>query len=149
MYPVTLDESELEKVLELVNQGRSVEYAPARICRLLAKQHSQITGVVNTVCSCGNISDQVSKAINPRIKPLGLYVACVRPPEPIKNKFKQATGQQLWSFYRDAANDDYYNLRDELESIAENNPELVGDSTPSQWEATLKPLLGSEGGDAK
>ena len=63
--------------------------------------------VMFKVSDVGNISDIVNKAINPRIRSLGLFVSCSRPPAPILNKFNQATGQHFWAFYRlpEAAND--------------------------------------------
>ena len=105
--PTTLTDEELETVL-----GRIIlhkETCASRICRLLAVNHSVKTVDVNQQCSVGNISDCVSVSINPRIEDLGLYVACVTPPKPILNKFKQPSGQHLWSFYRDmAANDSFF-----------------------------------------
>lgn len=103
MKPVILSGPELSGVIQRV-APYGKEYAAARICRLLASQPETITYQVNRECSVGNISDQVSKCINPRIADLGLFVACHKPPRPVLNKFSQRTGQMLWSFYR-AAND--------------------------------------------
>jgi hypothetical protein len=102
--PTTLSPAELEAVLLRVAPAGK-EFGAARICRMLAAEHSVQTVRINTRCSVGNISDQVSKFINPRIVDLGLYVTCTKPPYKIQNQFGQPSGQMLWSFYRDAAND--------------------------------------------
>lgn len=105
--PTTLTDDELQTVLSRIILHK--ETCASRICRLLAAKHSATTVEVNQQCSVGNISDCVSVSINPRIEDLGLYVACVTPPKPILNKFRQPSGQHLWSFYRDtAANDAVY-----------------------------------------
>lgn len=105
MTPVTLSPDELTQVLKRVSPtGR--EYAAARICRVLADEHSVVSVRINMRCSAGNISDQVSKGINPKIKDLGLRVACTKPPYQILNKFNQPSGMHLWSFYRTAAAND-------------------------------------------
>lgn len=103
--PTTLSAFELAEVLKkIAPTGR--EFGAARIARLLAGEHSVLTRRVNTLCSVGNISDQVSKGINSRVKDLGLRIACCKPPCPIYNKYDQPTGQVEWSWYRDnAAND--------------------------------------------
>ena len=113
MQPVVITDSELSEVLRCVSP-KGKEYAAARICRLLAGEHSVQTVRINTRCSVGNISDIVSKQINPLIEDLGLYVACVKPPFKIVNQFGQPSGQMLWSFYRDAANDPVYDHQDKL-----------------------------------
>jgi hypothetical protein len=108
MTPITLTPDELNEVIKRI-APTGKEYGAARIARMLADEHSVHTVRINTRCSVGNISDQVSKGINPRISDLGLYVACIKPPRPINNKFNQPSGQMLWSFYRDtAANDPAY-----------------------------------------
>ena len=107
MQPVVLTDSELSEVIRCVSP-KGKEYAAARICRLLAGEHSVQTVRINTRCSVGNISDIIRKTVNPLIEHLGLYVACVKPPYKIHNQFGQPSGQMLWSFYRDAANDPVY-----------------------------------------
>lgn len=108
MTPITLTPDELDEVMKRV-APTGKEYGAARIARMLADEHSVQTVRINTRCSVGNISDQVSKGLNPRINDLGLYVACTKPLRPISNKFGQPSGQMLWSFYRDtAANDPAY-----------------------------------------
>lgn len=103
--PTTLSDSELTEVLHrIAPNGR--EFGAARIARLLAQEHSVHTVRINMLCSVGNISDQVAKGLNSRIKDLGLFVGCVKPPYPIYNKFNQPSGQMLWSFFRKAANDE-------------------------------------------
>jgi hypothetical protein len=102
--PIFLTDSELQQVLTRVSPP-GIEHAAARICRLLANQPKTTSHQVKQVCSVGNISDQVSKRINPRIVDLGLFVACHKPPQLVLNKLSQRTGHHmLWSFYR-AAND--------------------------------------------
>ena len=106
MTPTTLSNEELIEVLKRVNKTVE-ERGPARIVRKLAANMRVPTVRVNQDCSVGNISDLVNSFINPRIEDLNLQVACFRPSKPIKNKFGQKTGQNLWSFFRiqDAAND--------------------------------------------
>lgn len=145
--PTTLTDEELETVL-----GRIIlhkETCASRICRLLAVNHSVKTVDVNQQCSVGNISDCVSVSINPRIEDLGLYVACVTPPKPILNKFKQPSGQHLWSFYRDmAANDSFFDpaeilaagLDAELRHLQIDLPNL--EMPNSDWRKALQKLDG-------
>jgi len=118
MTPITLSSSELEEVLIKVNRGRKTTYAAGRICKELAKNHSQRTKNVNEAGTCVNISDQVRRSINPRIIGLGLFVACIRPITPFRNIHKQETGEMKWSFYRypKASNDPAYDL-DKPESM--------------------------------
>ena len=80
---------ELSKVLSLV----SVRGA-ARICRLLAGEHSLTAHDISEASDILNVSDIVLKCINPRIKPLGLFIACAKRPT---SKFYQ------WSFYKETA----------------------------------------------
>ncbi len=86
MQPITLTEPELNQVLNLVSPT-GVDYQAGRICRLLSQKSSVRTGYLASVCSVGNISDIVQKAINPKIEPLGLFVSCYKPPERLNNKF--------------------------------------------------------------
>ncbi len=119
MEPTTLSPEELAQVLRLVTVTER-EYGASRICRHLACRHSVRTREVNVECSVGNISDQVTKLINPRIEPLGLIVGCTKPVRSFKNKYGQSTGEMLWSFYRTAVNDDdylEYGLAQELDEI--------------------------------
>jgi hypothetical protein len=105
MIPTILSHEELDQVLQRVApKGR--EYSGARICRVLAEEHSVLSVRIHMRCAVSNISDIVSTAVNPRIKDLGLRVACTKPPYPILNRFDQPSGMHLWSFYRvNAAND--------------------------------------------
>lgn len=105
MTPVTLSPDELNEVLKRVSPTGK-EYGAARIARVLADEHSVQSVRINMRCSVGNISDQVSKGINPKIKDLGLRVACTKPPYQILNKFNQPSGACLWSFYRTSAAND-------------------------------------------
>lgn len=148
MTPVTLGPDELTEVLKRVSPtGR--EFGAARIARMLAGEHSVQTVRINTRCSVGNISDQVSKSINPRISDLGLYVGCAKPPRQIVNQYGQPSGQMLWSFYRDtAANDPAYNqetlsdaLRRDLSALQAEFPLDYPPSlneTAGDWESALE-----------
>ncbi len=91
--PVTLTADELKTVIKLVSV-RGAEYGAARICRLLAGQHSLTAHDINEASDILNVSDIVLKCINPRIKPLGLFIACAKRPT---SKFYQ------WSFYKETA----------------------------------------------
>jgi len=143
--PVTLSPAELDAVLERV-APTGKEYAAARICRMLAEEYSVQTVRVNTRCSVGNISDQVSKFINPRIADLGLYVTCVKPPHKILNQFGQSSGQMLWSFYRESANDPCYDqekleadLRRDVAALqSEYNLPTSENATAEEWMQTLQ-----------
>jgi hypothetical protein len=146
LEPITLTSEQLEQVLSRVSPN-GVEYGAARICRLLAGEHSVQTVRVNTRCSVGNISDQVSKLINPRIADLGLYVTCVKPPYKILNQYGQPSGQMLWSFYRDhAENDPCFDqqqkladdLRRDVQALQEIHAlPLSGAETADSWQQTL------------
>ena len=131
MQAITLPKNELDEILKSVISPCGREFGASRICRLLASKHSVRTVEVNTRCSVGNISDQVRKCINPRIRHLRLYVACVKPQKPFKNQFNQHTGEMLWSFYRhEAANDPDYNQTDsssEIDDLKEQFPDLQTD----------------------
>lgn len=141
MKPISLTQSELDQVINRVAPNGK-EFGAARICRLLAKHPQSLTVRVNTLCSVGNISDLVNKAINPRIDDLGLYVACEKLPHKIQNRFGQPSGQMLWSFYRDeAANDPVFHgdLEADLKQIKEQYPDLedTDGSSVDDWIETL------------
>jgi hypothetical protein len=146
MRPITLSEAELQQVISRVAPtGR--EYGSSRIVRMLASEHSVQTVRINTRCAIGNISDQVNKFINPRIDDLNLYVACVKPPYPIRNQFGQSSGQMLWSFYKDqAVNDEYYDPQDHLmDKLAGDIRELKSqfpllDLPEDEWIGALQKL---------
>jgi hypothetical protein len=94
--PVTLTADELKTVIKLVSV-RGAEYGAARICRLLAGEHSLTAHEISEASDISNVSDMVLRCINPRLKSTDLYVACEKPPQ---------TNYVRWSFYRDwAAND--------------------------------------------
>lgn len=94
--PVTLTADELKDVIKLVSV-RGAEYGAARICRLLAGEHSLTAHEISEASDISNISDMVLRCINPRLKTTDLYVACEKPPH---------SNDVRWSFYRDwAAND--------------------------------------------
>lgn len=148
MSPVTLTTDELNEVIKRI-APTGKEYGAARIARMLAGEHSVHTVRINTRCSVGNISDVVSKAINPHIADLGLYVTCTKPPRAIFNQFGQPSGQMLWSFYRDtAANDPAYHpeslqdaLRRDLSALQTefplDYPPSLNESAES-WENALE-----------
>jgi len=134
LNPIILTDSELSEVIERVApNGR--EYGAARICRLLAKHEGVLTAKINFLCSVGNISDIVSKSINPVITDMGLYVACTKPPYRILNKFNQPSGQMIWGFYKDAANDPVFNLEPDLVELQDEYPDLTDPdgSKPDTW----------------
>ncbi len=94
--PVTLTADELKTVIKLVSV-RGAEYGAARICRLLAGEHSLTAHDISEASDISNVSDMVLRCINPRLKSTDLYIACEKPPQ---------TNYVRWSFYRDwAAND--------------------------------------------
>lgn len=99
---VTLSPDELALVISRV-APTGKEYGAARICRLLSQQPLSLTRKVNSECAVGNISDLVTKTINPAISDLDLYVACIKPPQPVYNRFGQPSGQHQWAFFRDGA----------------------------------------------
>jgi hypothetical protein len=139
MEPIRLSNEELDFVLARVT-GDHGEYGAARICRLLAVNPLARTRHVNVECSVGNISDIVTKMVNPRIHSLGLFVGCVKPLRPFYNKFGQTTGEHLWSFYRDVAanDDDYDRLDDDINDLASKYPGLLsGERTVNDWERDL------------
>jgi len=143
MIPIVLTDDQLDQVIQRVcSKGK--EFGAARICRLLASEHSVQTVRVNTRCSVGNISDIVSKQINPLIEDLGLYVACVKPPFKIVNQFGQPSGQMLWSFYRDAANDPVYDqdklrrdLQRDVKELQKAHPDMPLSNDYLTWLNTL------------
>jgi hypothetical protein len=148
MRPITLSKVELQQVLNRVAPNGK-EYGSARIVRMLASEHSVQTVRINTRCAIGNISDQVNKFINPRIDDLDLYVACVKPPYPIKNQFGQSSGQMLWSFFKDqAVNDGYYDPQDQLmDRLAADVQEMQAqypllDMPNDEWIGALQKLDG-------
>jgi hypothetical protein len=135
--PITLTTAELNAVLTRVSPtGR--HYGAGRIAMLLANHTGVRTRTVNQECSVGNISDIVSKLINPKIADLGFYIACFRPHVPFKNRYQQPTGEMLWSFYRDAANDSDYDsagLARELNDHERDYPDLA---TNPRWEQAIE-----------
>lgn len=135
--PITLTNSELKQVLQRV-APKGKEYGAARICRQLANEHSVKSVRINIRSAVCNISDLVSKAINPRIERLGLYIACVKLDRPIKNQFGQNSGQMDWSFYRHAVrsepcnNDLAAELRQDFADMAKEYPELSDRCSPKK-----------------
>ncbi len=103
--PVTLSPDELTEVLKRV-APKEREFGGARICRVLAAEHSVLSVRIHMRCSVSNISDIVNTAVNPKISDLGLRVACIKPHYQILNKFGQPSFMHLWSFYRTSAAND-------------------------------------------
>jgi hypothetical protein len=103
--PVTLSPDELNQVLKRVAPNQR-EFGGARICRILAAEHSVVSVRIHMRCSVSNISDIVNTGINPKIKDLGLRVACTKPAYQILNQFGQPSAMNLWSFYRTSAAND-------------------------------------------
>jgi|DEB0MinimDraft_10_1074344.scaffolds.fasta_scaffold05995_2 hypothetical protein len=140
MQPTTLTEAELDAVLRSVSP-KGIDYQAGRICRLLAHKHSVRSGIVAHRCSVSNISDVVSKSINPHIEHLDIFVSCVKPPARLNNKFGQRSGDHYWSFYRmlEAANDESYDdeLADDLEAVKQRHPGVAGESDAHGWIADL------------
>ena len=120
---MNLSAQELSAVLKVVSPT-GTDYQAGRICRLLAQGKNR-TGVIASRCSVGNLADVVLKTINPKILPIGLFIACVKPSTSIQNQFGQIAGDWIYSFYRTgkAANSD-----------------SIG-SSPNDWEVELKPVL--------
>jgi len=135
MKAVLLSAEQLSTVLKCVASGSNQKGA-IRIAAYLGQRHSVRTSLVNVECSVGNLSDQVSRHINPHIEHLGLYVACAKPARQFRNKFGEKTQETRWSFYAAAANDpdfDISELGQELDALAPDLPDLDADS----WEKTL------------
>jgi len=78
--PVTLTADELKTVIKLVSV-RGAEYGAARICRLLAGEHSLTAHDISEASDISNVSDMVLRCINPRLKSTDLYIACEKPPQ--------------------------------------------------------------------
>ena len=76
--PVTLTADELKTVIKLVSV-RSAEYGAARICRLLAGEHSLTAHDISEASDISNVSDMILRCINPRLKSTDLYIACEKP----------------------------------------------------------------------
>jgi len=145
--PTTLTGKELQVIISRIVLDK--ETCASRLCRLLAVRHSVATVEINQKCAVGNISDCVSVSINPRIEDLGLYVACVTPPKPILNKFRQPSGQHLWSFYRDTAlNDPIYDQSSFLMAELAADLQYLQTELPSlelpdkEWRKALQKLDG-------
>jgi hypothetical protein len=146
METITLSPEELARVLRLVTITDR-EYGASRICRFLAVNPSARTRSVNVECSVSNISDLVTKMINPRVESMGLMVGCTRPFRPFKNRYGQDTAENLWSWYRDPANNpDYNNLDADLDDLADQHPELLTDGPGDEQavNAWVDDLAGAE-----
>ncbi len=81
-----------------------------RMVEFLSEHPHSPSGHVAHHCAIGNLSDVAHKA-NKFIYPLKLFIACERPPTPLRNRFNETSNQFLWSLYRlpeEAANDPIY-----------------------------------------
>ena len=125
LQPVQLSKDELNAVLERVKTN-GVEYAAARVARVVANGPTR-AGDVNREASVGNISDVVSKRLNPHIADLGLYVTCIKPFRPFRNRHNQTTGEMLWAFFREV--DECENaLQAEMDHLQAENEALKGET---------------------
>jgi hypothetical protein len=102
-----LDDNILESLVKHLSQNRP---AAIRLVEFLAKNPESPSVHVNRECAIGNISQEATAA-NKKLFKQGYMVGCMRPPSPLKNRFKQDTAQHLWSIYKlpkEAANDSVY-----------------------------------------
>jgi len=139
LNPIILTDSELLEVTRRVDpHGRT--NGAWRISMFLGTSGGALTVRVNTECAVGNISDVVSKAINPAIQDMGLYVACTKPPYKILNKFGKTSSMMIWGFFRDAANQQTFDLEPDLKMLTDEYPDLedLDGSSPEQWGTALK-----------
>lgn len=144
--PTNLTPEELSQVLDRVDPNGK-EFATARICRMLADQHSVETMRLGAVCCVSNVSDRVYNGINPKIADLGMYVTCERPMRAIVNRLGLKSKQMVWSFYKDeAANDAYFDSQDQMVNKLKRDLELMQKNNPflelpdDEWIAALKKI---------
>jgi hypothetical protein len=135
--------AQLELVLNALLSPTGKENASYRIFKHLAKQPFSTSVTLNRVGPTSNIS-HTRKSLNERIAKFGLEVDHRAPPETIKNRFGEPTGQRVYSiFTKPAANDgDYFrqSLLGELEALKTQFPDLQGRSTIDQWVEAIEPL---------
>ena len=104
MQLVCLTPVELAPLIELIPESRPTA---RRLLEFLSANPHSPTVEVNKAVAVGNIS-QEANAVNKKLFFYGYMVGCMRPPVPLKNRFKQETSQHLWSLYKlpkEAAND--------------------------------------------
>ena len=104
MQLVCLTPEELAPLIELIPESRPTA---RRLLEFLSVNPHSSTVEVNKAVAVGNIS-QEANAVNKKLFFYGYMVGCMRPPVPLKNRFKQETSQHLWSLYKlpkEAAND--------------------------------------------
>jgi hypothetical protein len=102
-----LDDETVEYLVSHLSENRP---ALIRLVEFLSKNPHAPSVTVNRECAIGNISQEATAA-NKFLFALGYMVGCMRPPVPLKNRFKQDTAQHLWSIYKlpkEAANDSVY-----------------------------------------
>ena len=99
-----------EEVAPLVKAIPFTRPLARRLVEYLATNPHASTANVTNSCAIGNIS-QEANAANRKLYFLGYMIGCMRPPVPLKNRFKQDTAQHLWSLYKlpkEALNDSEY-----------------------------------------
>ena len=104
MQLVCLTPEELAPLIGLIPESRPTA---RRLLEFLSVNPHSSTDEVNKAVAVGNIS-QEANAVNKKLFFYRYMVGCMRPPVPLKNRFKQETSQHLWSLYRlpkEAAND--------------------------------------------
>lgn len=118
MKTTTLNQAELAAILKQIHANATQEQ---RLLTYLADNPKSPTVNVNAACSIGNISHVAGK-LNKILFKHDLFIACERPPTPIKNKFGENSQMFEWSLYR-----------------LENNGEAMNDSENSQKSQAVKP----------
>lgn len=118
MKATELTQTELKTILKHIP-----EYATQsqRLLSFLATNPKSSTVKVNAACSIGNIS-HVARKLNKILFKHHLFIACQKPPKPLKNKFGENSQMFEWSLYR-----------------LENNGEAVNDSEHSQNSKSVNP----------
>jgi len=88
-----------DELIPLIEAIPFTRPAAKRLVEYLATNPHASTVNVNKSCAIGNIS-QEANAANRKLYFHGYMIGCMRPPVPLKNRFKQDTAQHLWSLYR-------------------------------------------------
>ena len=91
-----LTPDELAPLMDSIPESRP---AAKRLVEFLSTNPHAPTVNVNKAVAVGNIS-QEANAANRKLYFHGYMIGCMRPPVPLKNRFKQDTAQHLWSLYR-------------------------------------------------
>lgn len=96
MKKITLDQSEIETLLNLIPEDATQE---RRVFEYIAARIDSVTVNVNQATSTGNLSHVVRK-LNRKIYSKHLMIACQRPIVPVQNKFGESSQMFIWSLYR-------------------------------------------------